>query len=647
MDLVLSRRKTEERIMSALVNAFISEGSANSPRMKTDVFFPLPAKSNVFTGALMDCIRFIERIQLMDADLWKLFVHQFQLRNTDDADLGWRCEYWGKMMRGGCFVWQVTHDAQLYAVLEHSVCSMLSAQDSLGRFSTYSVENEFRGWDIWGRKYILLGMQYFMEICENRELNARILSALCRHADYMLEKLGPEDEGKLEINQATSHWHGLNSSSILEPIVRLYNLTGEERYLDFAAYIVNRGGTSIANLFELAYEDKLDPCQYPVTKAYEMMSCFEGLLEYYRATGIEKWRDAVLRFAKRVAHSDITIIGSAGCTHELLDHSSTRQLDASNTMVMQETCVTVTWMKLCFQVLCLTGDVFFADAIEQSAYNALLGAVNHDQVKENHGYPFDSYSPLLPGRRGRATGGYKEMENGTGYGCCACIGSAGLGLAGLFAVVAARDGLAINTFLNGSVTTVTPSGKPLGIKTETGYPKDHNIRMTISLLQAEKFSLLIRIPGWSERNALSVNGETVPCERGTYALLHREWIDGDCVALTLDSRVMVVRPEDYGVLSSDAPYLALKYGPLVLARDARLLGDIEERVAIACLSDGSALATRAQNSPYPCQIAFEIMLSNRTSICMTDYASAGKTWKEDSRMAAWFPASTKADIPDL
>ena len=335
--------------MNRTINDFCAEKSAYAPRKNTDTFFPLPAGSNVFTGALMDSIRYIEKIQLLDADLWRLFVNQFRQGSVDDSDRGWRCEYWGKMMRGGCFTYQTTRDAALYQALEATVRDMLTAQDALGRCSTYSPEKEFDGWDIWGRKYILLGMQYFLEICPDETLKADILAALRRHADYMIEKLGPADEGKLEINEATSHWHGLNSSSVLEPFVRLYNLTGEPKYLDFAAYIVERGGTSIANIFEMAYEDRLDPYQYPVTKAYEMMSCFEGLLEYYRVTGIEKWRDAVVRFARRVYASDITVIGCAGCTHELFDHSAVRQLDVTEKGIMQETCVTVTWMKLCYQ----------------------------------------------------------------------------------------------------------------------------------------------------------------------------------------------------------------------------------------------------------------------------------------------------------
>ncbi len=622
--------------MNRIINDFCAEKSAYAPRKNTDTFFPLPAGSNVFTGALMDSIRFIEEVQLLDADLWKLFVEQFRQGNVDNSDRGWRCEYWGKMMRGGCFTYQATGNRTLYEALEATVRDMLTTQDELGRFSTYTPDREFNGWDIWGRKYILLGMQYFMEICPDAALKEEILAALCRHADYMIEKLGPADEGKLEINEATSHWYGLNSSSVLEPFVRLYNLTGAQKYLDFAAYIVERGGTSIANIFEMAYEDKLDPYQYPVTKAYEMMSCFEGLLEYYRVTGIEKWKDAVVRFARRVYQSDITLIGCAGCTHELFDHSAVRQLDITEKGIMQETCVTVTWMKLCYQVLCLSGDAAFADHMEQSIYNAMIGSINTERVTVNGGLPFDSYSPLLPGLRGRKMGGYKVMDNGAYYGCCACIGAAGLGLIGMSSACIAKDGLYVNLFLNGTISARTPEDKPLSLRTATAYPAGGTVRMTLQLEESEDFTLGIRIPAWSQKNRLSVNGENVCVTPGEYARLNRTWKNGDEILLTLDMRVMPIRPEDYGVSSEDAPFIALRRGPIVLARDTRL-GDFVDRPAqLVFNEDGSVRAFAHSETPFDCVIAQDIALSDGSCLPMVDYASAGKTWQNDSRMAAWF-----------
>ena len=620
-----------------LADCLYGDGQAMAPRKRTDRLFQLPAGSVRFEGRLMDTIRFVEEWQLLDGKLWALFVNQFR-SNVDDADHGWRCEYWGKMMRGACFTYACTQNETLYAAMEATVLDLLSTQQEDGRISSYSREVEFHGWDIWGRKYVLLGLQYYLEVCRDASLRARILTAMMRHADCMLEKLGPASEGKLEINEASDHWGGLNSSSVLEPMVRLYNLTGEERYLRFADYIVERGGTKVGNVFEMAYRGRLYPYEYPVTKAYEMMSCFEGLLEYYRVTGVEKWRVAVENFARLVAQSDITIIGCAGCTHELFDHSSVRQLDASEKGIIQETCVTVTWMKLCYQLLSLTGDSFFADRMEQSIYNALLGSVNTEKCVTNNGLPFDSYSPILPGTRGRKTGGLKAMENGAYYGCCAAIGAAGTGMVGLCAAMQAKDGLAVNLYLQGSVHAFTPQGGEITLQTETEYPADGEIHMTVSLGQDEELALYLRIPEWSRRTLLQVNGETLDrIVPGNYVRIFRTWRNGDRISLSLDMRTRRIRPEEYQVSSQDTPYAAFCRGPLVLARDARLGGDVDAPICPVVAADGfvetkPAVETRLEN-----QVACDLPTEDGGFVRLIDYASAGKSWDERSRMAAWIP----------
>lgn len=602
-------------------------------RRQTDCLWSLGAGALNFQGILMDTARFIEREQLLDEKLWTLFVNQFR-RSVDDADHGWRCEYWGKMMRGAVFTYEVTGSEPLYRAMERTVRDLLTAQDGDGRFSSYSREVEFHGWDLWGRKYILLGLEYFLEICRDEALAGQVLEAMKRHADYIVGRIGDEKEGKIEINTATDHWGGLNSSSILEPFVRLYNLTGEKRYLDFADYIVSRGGCTEMNLFEMAYEDKLAPYQYPFTKAYEMMSCFEGLAEYARVTGSEKWKQAVVRFAYQAAKTDITVIGCAGCTHELFDHSAVRQLDASEKGIMQETCVTVTWMKLCLQVLGLSGDAFFADCIEQSMYNALLGAVNTKKCETNGGLPFDSYSPLLPGVRGRMIGGFKVMEEGAFYGCCAAIGAAGTGFTGRVGVMAHKNGLAINLFLDGKVQACTPSGQFLSLITRTGYPADGLIETTVCLAQEERFEIWVRVPAWSGETLLSVNGETVPCEESGYAVLDRVWKNGDVIRLSLDMRVRRILPEVYGVSSDDAPYVAFCRGPLTLARDARLGEDVDAPVR---LTDEEAHLTAPV--PFAAQVTVAVPLEGGRTMRLIDYASAGKTWDCHSRMAAWIPVA--------
>ena len=282
-----------------------------------------------FNGILEESVKFIEEVQLLREDLWKRFVNQFKEEDAD-AEGGWRGEYWGKLMRGACFVYQYSQNPKLYEVLTATIEDILTAEDELGRISSYALSHELEAWDLWGRKYVLLGMQYYLEICKDEELAKRVIASMCHQVDYIMSKIGDPKEGKILITRATRHWRGLNSSSILEPIVRLYRLTGEQKYFDFATYIVNCGGTDIVNIFDLAYENKFYPYQYPVTKAYEMTSCFEGLLEYYFVTGEEKYKTSIVNYANKVLESDFTIIGCSGCTHELFDHSTVRQANTTN-----------------------------------------------------------------------------------------------------------------------------------------------------------------------------------------------------------------------------------------------------------------------------------------------------------------------------
>ncbi len=623
--------------MLETLQSFYADNNQYAPRFSSDTWFRCDRIRGDYTGQADYLARFIEKVQLKDRALWKIFVHQFAATYPDGGDNAWRGEYWGKQMRGGCMTYQYTRDPELYDVLTETVKDMLQTQDELGRFSTYPPEHEFDGWDIWCRKYILLGMLHFHEICEDEELRDTILEACLAHAEYIIKKVGP-GVGQINITDASRHWGGINSSSILEPFVRLYNTTGKAALLDFATYIIENGGSKNGNIFTYALEGEKYPFQYPDYKAYELMSCFEGLIEYYRTTGQEKWLPAIRNFARLLRESDITVIGSAGCTHELLDNSALRQTFTQYEGIMQETCVTVTWMKLCYQMLCLTGDPLYADEIEHSALNALNGAVNTEGREENMGLPFDSYSPLLAQKRGRKVGGLQYMENKTSYyGCCACIGAAGTAMMPNVNVLLSRAGFAVNFYLPGKTEIPTPAGQTCTLTTETEYPVKGEIAMKLSLLAPEAMTLSFRIPGFARNPVVLVNGEPVgEVFAGEYLHVARTWETGDTVALSFAMPAVI----HHGAHLEDDPksehHVAVSVGPLTLARDARL-GDVGTPVSLAVDADGYAVLRPTEVTAFPVVCAYEVALTDGTSVTMIDYASAGKTWNDESRMECWMP----------
>jgi len=597
-----------------------------------------------FTSVLSD---YITDVQLKDTTVWKLAVLQFKKTTPtfgiDDADKGWRCEYWGKLMRGACFVYRASRDSELYAILEDTVKDMLTAQDPLGRFSTYSTGKEFNGWDIWGRKYVMLGMIYFLDVCKSASLKAKILSALTKHADYMIERLGREEDGKLNIAKCTSHWDGLNSCSILEPFVFLYNVTKEKRYLDFSKYVVGIGGTSGADLFDIMYENKTEIKDLPQRKAYEMISCFEGLAEYVRITGEEKYRTALKNFADRILCEEVSVIGCCGCDFECFDGTRSSQFDREKqNNVMQETCVTVTWMKFCWQILRMFGDVRYADALEISLYNAFCGAFLTKEELDTTGncgipIPVDSYSPLRAQTRKRKMGGRKTVtKDGAVYGCCVAIAAAGFGIASFASACPSHKGAYINLYRSGSIT-LPVLGEDMHFEIQTDYPADNVIIIKPIVSRERRFTLSLRIPAFSREAKVDVCGESIRARSG-YIDVDRTWKNGDAVTLTLDMPIRMITASDISPKEGDSSCVCFAKGPILLAADERY-SDPDGTLESPDLANREISYRALSTDKLSCRQAYEISFGEDGSrTTLIDYASAGHGDRA-YRMAVWLDAA--------
>ena len=605
---------------------------------KNKLEFVRPGEIRVggYAGRMID---FVVENQLLDEATWALLVEQFR-KQEDSVNDGWRGEYWGKMMRGASLTYRVTKNERLYSVLSHTVRDMLTTQDSLGRFSSYKVDKEFFAWDTWGRKYVMLGMLYFYEICKSKELKRRIVTALKKHADYIIDRIGV---GRIDILD-TSHVIGsMNSASILEPFVKLYGITAEQKYLDFATYIINTGMCKGADLVDLVLNTELYPYQFPQTKAYEMMSCFEGLLEYYKHTGNPDHLRAVETFVDRIIKSDYTLIGSSGCNHEFLDNSVLTQTEPAKQDVMQETCVTVTLIKLCAKLLSFTGNAKYAEYIEKSGLNAMLGAVNNEKqrmrralvrtwleggevyyIKDHEAYPFDSYSPLYMDRRGIRCGGVQLIGEGRTYGCCVCIGSAGTAILGLFGFIKGNDGVYINLY-NDSKLKTEIDGESVTLDMHANPYKADGAKIKVCG-RGKRFALALRVPTWAEGFAVSVNSE--PCEgreRDGYLVLERVWQGSDTVEIAFRApvRMRVINGK-----------IAFTRGAIALARDKRL-DDIERPVALTVKDGKTVRAKRLKNTVFNANLTLEIKTRDG-SIILCDYAQTGKNFDDDNTgMTVW------------
>lgn len=271
--------------------------------------------------------------------------------------------------------------------------------------------------------------------------------------------------------------------------------------------------------------------------------------------------------------------------------------------------------------------------------------------------PFDSYSPLTADSRGNGIGGFKVLSDGSYYGCCACIGAIGFGLAAKMSLLTAENGFVINLYMDGGITSKTPSGNEIVFKTETDYPVSGKIRIKLLLENPEKMNIMIRNPEWSKTTRLSVNGESTDvC--GGYIGIERTWNNGDVIELLLDMRTEAIYPIPYGhdilmnkviwglnyvvpTYDEEDPmakrHIALRRGPVMLAEENRLGYSVDRPADIKVEADGYVNAVIAENkiAPYENMLEMCVPLKNGDSLHVTDYASAGKTLNDDSKMAVW------------
>ncbi len=577
----------------------------------------LNANSLKTTGIMDKAVRFVIDNQLKDKKTWELCIDVFATQ-ADSDDLWWRGEFFGKQMRGACVTYMYTRDEELYDVLTWACRELLKKQDEHGRFSAYTIETEFQGWDMWGRKYVLTGLQHYYQICKDKALKEEILEALKKHMDYILSKIGP---GKIDITTTSEWWGCVNSCTILEPTMKLYEMTQEERYLDFAKYIISTGGCHDCNLIELAMQEDLYPYQYPVTKAYEMMSFYEGLVAYYEVTKEEKYLEVVKNFIEKVHQSDITIIGCAGCTHELFDHSAVMQTEPAEN-IMQETCVTVTWIRLLARVYMITGNMNYMDWIEQSGYNALYGSLNTKHCEHYHMFKhtyfpaktFDSYSPLYMNSRGRGIGGCIELADGGYNGCCIAIGACGLALMPLTAVMADEEYVYINQQFNGEVIVKDADGQKVCLTFASEYPMNALCKIKVHCEKESHLKLKIRKPDWCEEmllNGRNVDGEGYQGVSGIFK-------NGDEITFEWKLSLKVHRLNEK---------VAFTYGAITLALDsAKSDRDIRKPVVV---EDAPVYRILLPEKDELVRIECE---TKDGTILLTDYQSCGKDWTSEKNI---------------
>ena len=583
-----------------------------------------PAQAVLLQGHIGEQLAAAYAHRILAQDAGRL-VAPFRQRTETSC---WQSEFWGKWFTSAVLAYRYKPGNELKAMLDKSVHDLLSTQSPDGYIGNYAPDKHLQQWDIWGRKYCMLGLIAYYDLTGSAEA----LTAAARIADHLMTELSASS---LPLVRLGNH-RGMAASSVLEPIVLLYTRTANRKYLAFAEDIVRQWETTDGPQL-LSKSITAVGKRFPKPtgswygweqgqKAYEMMSCYEGLLELYRVTGNKQYKEAVTNTWESISNTEMNIAGS-GSAMECWFGGKPYQAMAVNHY--QETCVTATWIKLSQQLLRLTGEVKYADAIEQSYYNALLGAMYAD------GSDWAKYTPLA-GERLKG-----EEQCHMGINCCEASGPRGLFSLPLTAITETNKGVAVNFFVPGRYTLETSNHQKITLRQTTNYPADGTILLVLELDKPGNFPLQVRIPGWSQQSSITVNGQAMaPPTSVTYSTINRTWKNGDSVLLTLDMRGRLARN------GSNNEFFAIMRGPLVLARDSRLSSrDTDEALRPVLNKDGSVDLTLAHaQGPYWVNTSARFVAESHgeggpktIELPLCDYSSAGNSFDASSRFRVWIP----------
>ena len=456
---------------------------------------------------------------------WAQMVRPFRERNERDGR--WRCEFWGKVVRSAVYAWRSTQDPELREMIDRTVADLLSTQTEDGCISSYPAELQLGGWDIWGRKYVLLALLvYYREMNPDPAIPERI-RRLVRH---LLGQTG-------ERIQDHGYHYGMAAASILRGLVEAGELCGDPEILAAAEKLAASGCCQVHDLFHAARIGVL-PSELGNGKAYEMTSCFQGLGALHERTADPLKLESLRNYYRLVCEKELFITGGGGLKDingEFWYGGAERQM-RTDCGGMGETCVTATWLWFSSMMLRLTGESTVADDMERIFCNALLGAFTPDGSGVMH------INPFLAGGWKKQVG--DQIPGFRGHDCCRAQGPYGLSLAPLIAVMKTDAGYAVNLYEDLTVRDV--------LEIRGGYPAAD--QAVITLLREGEFELALRIP---RDFGCHVDGQAVP--GGVYHVLKRNWRIGDTVRLEFD---FTPRTETRG------GWRATLCGPLVMCRES-------------------------------------------------------------------------------
>lgn len=549
-------------------------------------------------------------------------------RVANNVEGDWYGEHAGKWLIATAKAVSRSDDAVLAHRLRRVADFLVSRQDDDGYLGNYAPERRFmhkqppkpvswdgaptlRTWDIWTHSYLVLGLietwRHFGE--------PRYLEAAQRIGDLCLRVLRDSD---VDITDLGNHF-GMSATVLMDPAIELYAATGQAHYLELAELVAAQADRHPPLALLRRALAGFDASEIATGKAYQLCWNLVGLAKLHRATGDARYLTAVESLWRSIRDHHLTLGGGpwGGVAHRSREVFNPPHVFSPQGYV--ETCSVLSWLQLNGELLRITGEARFAQEIERTAYNDLLGAA------DPNGEDWCYYS-FPNGQR----------LNTTYWRCCKSSGAMAWEELPALAYASDGQGVYVNLLGPGRAHVELGDGSLVTLSQSTAYPFEGRIAIAVEPQRASTFELRVRIPQWATGANAEVNGARVEAaiEAGQWLRIQRPWSAGDTVVLHLPMSPRLHRRSMRNVQEFRAPdgspvaqevlrldYAGLTYGPLAYA-SALIDGfKIEETVRLPEAPEREWIsAIPAQHAPG---MELDVQLGYREPLRFVPYYRAG------------------------
>ena len=465
---------------------------------------------------------------ILTLDLENNFTRHFELKEGPNIAGGFVAM--GMLIDASVRFAHYSQDQEMIELKEGIVQKIIDAQLESGYSGFYRAERRLwnndgssgDNWDIHEMAFIIDGLISDYEFFGREES----LEAARKTADFILEHWHemPNDYAQ------TVDMHVLDTG-IDWAIIRLYEVTGDERYLRF--------NTEMKSLYDWDTPIVIGRRKGVSGHMFAYFAMCMAQLELYRITGdeslLQQTEQAIDFF---LARDGLTITGGAGIREIWTD-------DQDGEGHLAETCASAYQLRVYESLLRLTGDAVYGDLIERTVYNTLFGAQSPDGNKLRYYTPFEGERHFYPHEHMCCPGNFRMIVSE---------------LPGMVYYTTRDGGVAVNLYGASKVNLDLENWNSLDLQQETDYPGEGKIILTISPEKEQRFPILLRIPAWAPNTLVKLNGVAIEQEivAGEYLRIERSWKKGDELQIDFPLEVRFIEGR-----RRNAGRVALMRGPVI------------------------------------------------------------------------------------